>query len=181
MELKDLSDYTDVSIAPLLFFSILTVDVAVLFLTRYFPELLGMPLNDWYTKFGLSAVLSDVLVIFLGFLIARYVYTWYFKKDYGWNPSVFAAVLVAVQAIHDVLFYFGVIVPLPKGENAMMDVFKAYAASGGAKIIFGDALLMLGSLSAFWFYSSLPAHVSLFSGAFVSYALTYILYTPPKV
>lgn len=176
-----LGDYKQVGVIPLLFFAILTVDVAVLFLTRYFPQFFGKPLNDWYTKFGLSAVLSDVLVILIGFLIARYLYTWYVAPTHGWSPLLFGALLVAVQAVHDFLFYIGVILPLPKGHNAMIDVFKAYAASGGAKIIGGDALLMLGSFGVASWYMSQPSHVVVAAGALVSYALTYILYTPPKL
>jgi hypothetical protein len=176
----DISDYRDVSEIPLLFFAILTIDVTVLFLTRYFPGFFGKPLNDWYTKFGLAAVLSDVLVILIGFLIARYLYTWYFKEEYGWKPLVFGALLVVVQAVHDILFYVGVILPIPKGHNEMMDVFKAYAASGGAKIIGGDALLMLGSLVVALWFKTQPSHVIVSVSSLVSYALTYILYTKPQ-
>jgi hypothetical protein len=179
MKPEAISDYKNVSIIPLLFFAILTVDVTVLFLTRYFPRFFGKPLNDWYTRFGLAAVLSDVLVILIGFLITRYLYTWFVEPKYGWNLNLFAALLVVVQAVHDALFYFGIIVPLPAGENDMMDVFKAYS-NAGAKIIAGDALLMLGSLGTALFYMSQPSHVVVGCSAVVSYALTYILYTSPK-
>jgi hypothetical protein len=177
----DISDYKEVSDIPLLFFAILTIDVTVLFLTRYFPGFFGKPLNDWYTKFGLAAVLSDVLVILIGFLIARYLYTWYFKAEYGWNPLTFAGLLVAVQAVHDFLFYIGVILPIPKGHNDMMDVFKAYAASAGGKIIGGDALLMLGSLGVALWFKTQPSHIVASVSVLVSYALTYILFTKPHL
>ena len=179
MKPEAISDYKNVSIIPLLFFAILTVDVAVLFLTRYFPGFFGKPLNIWYTRFGLAAVLSDVLVILIGFLITRYLYTWFVEPKYGWNTALFAALLVVVQAIHDVLFYIGIILPIPEGENDMMDVFKAYS-KGGARILGGDALLMLGSLGVALFYMSQPSHVVVGCSALASYALTYILYTKPK-
>lgn len=180
MTVPDISAYSNVWDIPLLFFAILTVDVCVLFLTRYFPEFFGRPLNDWYTKFGLSAVLSDVLVILIGFLIARYIYTIWFKPTMGWNPAVFVGLLVVVQLIHDVLFYKGVIVPLPKGHNEMIDVFKAYAESAGARILAGDAGLMIASAGFAFAYKAIPMHATAAISVVVSYALTYILYTPPK-
>ena len=70
--IPDLSNYKKASdILPLLF-GILTLDTLVLFLARagYF----GKALNVWYDRFGILAVLSDVLIILIGFLIARYVY-----------------------------------------------------------------------------------------------------------
>ena len=82
MKLPDISDYKNIADQPILFFAILTVDVVVLFLTRYFPQYLGKSLNNWYNKFGLSAVLADVLIILIGFVIARYIYTIYIKPNY---------------------------------------------------------------------------------------------------
>ena len=159
---------------PLLGLSILVVDVAVLFLTRYRPDWMGMPLNDWYTRFGGLAVLSDVAVIAIGFWLARWIYSVWFSGAGLW---VFLAILVAVQAVHDILFYLGVILPIPRGANAMMDVFKAYAASGGAKIIAGDAGLMLGSAAVFLGLESLPLSAQWFVGLLTVYALPYILTT----
>lgn len=159
---------------PLLLLAILVVDVFVLFLTRYRPDWLGMPLNKWYTKFGVLAVLSDVTIIAIGFALARWIYnTWFSGAGLTW----FLGILVAVQAIHDILFYLGVIVPFPRGVNAMMDVFKEYAASGGHKIIVGDAGLMLGSAAAFMGLERLPVAGQWFVGILTLYTLPYILYT----
>ena len=172
----DISDYKNNNDLIVLFFAILTVDVIVLFLTRYFPNILGETLNEWYDRFGLNAVLSDVLIILIGFIIARYVYTTYFKKAYGWNPTLFVGLVVLIQAIHDVLFYVGVIKPIPFGHNQMIDVFKKYS-NAGAKIIVGDAGLMIASALVAFFYKSQPQHVFASSSVLVSYALPYILYT----
>lgn len=159
---------------PLLLVSILALDTIVLFLTRYFPGWLGLPLNKWYTKFGLLAVISDVTIIAIGFALARWVYNTWFSGQGLW---VFLGLLVAIQAVHDILFYLGVILPLPRGVNAMMDVFKEYAASGGGKIIVGDAVLMLGSAAIFLGLERLPASGQWFVGILTAYALPYILYT----
>lgn len=161
---------------PLLLLAITVVDVLVLFLVRYFPQIMGGPLNTWYTKFGLLAVISDVTVIAIGFALARWVYTtWFAGRGLWW----FLGILVIVQAIHDILFYLGVILPIPRGVNAMMDVFKDYAAGGGAKIILGDSGLMLASAAIFMGLEKLPATAQWFVGLLAAYTLPYILLTRP--
>lgn len=162
---------------PLLITAILIVDVVVLFFTRYFPGFLGTPLNKWYTQFGLLAVISDVTIIAIGFALARWVYnTWFAGSGLLW----FLGILVAVQALHDILFYLGVILPLPRGHNAMMDVFKEYAANAGGKIILGDAGLMLASAAVFLGLEQLKPEGQWFAGLLAAYTMPYILLTPPR-
>ena len=110
--IPDISDYYNNYDILLLFFAIFFVDVVVLFLVRYFPDFFGKALNDWYTDFKFTAILSDVLIILLGFIIARYVYTTWIKPHYGWNPLLFLALLVGIQIVHDILFYLAIILPL---------------------------------------------------------------------
>lgn len=174
----NISNYKHSMDNVLLFFAILTVDVFVLFLVRYFPTVFGEDLNAWYDEFQLTAVLSDVLVIFLGFVIARFVYTIYLEPLYGWNPLLFVGLLVLIQLIHDVLLYLFVILPIPEGHNAMIDRFKRYS-SGGVKILVGDAVLMILSALVAFFYKSQPAHLVAPLNALVVYAMTYILHTKP--
>ena len=173
--IPDLSNYKKASdILPLLF-GILTLDTLVLFLARagYF----GKALNVWYDRFGILAVLSDVLIILIGFLIARYVYTLFLKPTYGWNPALFIGLVVIVQAIHDTLFFLGIIRPIPRGLNGMMDVFKDYSVELGAKIIGGDALLMIGSWAFASLYASIPQHAFIAAAALTGYMLPYALTT----
>jgi hypothetical protein len=99
MYLRSISDIV------LLFFSVLSLDTAVLFLARY-ADVGGKSLNEWYDRFGLVAVLSDVSIIVIGFLIAQVVYPFLFST-YSLLP--FLGVVVSVQAIHDILFYFFVV------------------------------------------------------------------------
>jgi hypothetical protein len=62
----------------------------------------------------------------------------------------------------------------------MIDVFKAYAEGAGAKILAGDAGLMVASAALTFAYKAIPVHATAAISVVVSYALTYILYTPPK-
>ena len=47
--------------------AILFVDTFLIFLVRFFPQIFGQPINDWYDQFGLAAVLSDVSIIGFSF------------------------------------------------------------------------------------------------------------------
>ena len=134
IELPDISNFRDTSDLFYIFFAILTIDVIVLFLTRYY-KIGGKFLNEWYDQFNLLAVLADVMIIFIGFLIARYIYTTYFYERFQWSPVYFIILLCIVQLVHDIIFYLGVIKPLPAGHNEMIDVFKRYAEDLGATVL----------------------------------------------
>lgn len=180
MLLGDITDYENNGDWAYILLGILIVDVIVLFLTRYFPDFLGKNLNIWYERFGLSAVISDVFIIAIGFALARYAYRYFVPMSTEpMNVWLFLALLVGIQAIHDILFYVGVIVPLPRGHNRMMDVFKDYAA-GGWRIIAGDAGLMLGSAFVAMALKEAPTHLTVFTGLLTIYTLPYILETTNK-
>jgi hypothetical protein len=173
----DISNYKDLNLLVIIITAITILDVIVLFFTRYFPDWLGEPLNKWYDKFEFLAVLSDVLIIAIGFILTQVVYTHFFSEKYGWNVWIFLALLIGIQLVHDLVFYFGIIKPLPEGHNRMIDVFKEYAASGGAKILFGDSLLMLGSaLIAFALKDQSPFVIAA-AGIGALYTMPYILNT----
>lgn len=159
--------------------AILIVDVIVIFFVRLVPDVLGKPINVWYERFGLSAVLSDVLIIAIGFYLARYAYTYFLPPEVGFNPWYFIAILVGIQALHDILFYLGVILPIPRGHNRMMDVFKDYSA-GGIKVIASDTAMMV--FSALFAMMLKEAGHEVYTGValFTVYTLTYILETKNK-
>jgi hypothetical protein len=173
--LPDLSDYKKVGDILPLFFGILTLDTLVLFLAR--AGFFGKALNKWYDRFGLLAVLSDCLIILIGFLIARYLYTIFLKPSHGWNPLLFIGLVVVLQVIHDILFFLGIIRPIPRGWNGMMDVFKDYSIELGGKIIGGDALLMIGSWAFASLYKAIPQHAFIGAAALTGYLLPYAITT----
>jgi hypothetical protein len=157
----------------MLLVAILVVDVVVIILSRH-TGIFGNVLNTWYDRFGLNGVIADVLSIAIGFWLARWVYnTWFAGRGLAW----FLGILVLVQMIHDILFYVGVILPMPRGLNAMMDVFKDYSVENGWKIIVGDAGLMLASASIFMAMERLSAPWQIGVGLLTVYALPYALTT----
>lgn len=177
MLLGDLTRYETITDWPFILLGILIMDVLVLFLTKYFPNVFGKSLNEWYEVFGLNAVLADVFIIAIGFAIARYVYAYFVpSEDMATNLGLFLGILLVVQLLHDILFYFAVIKPLAEGHNRMIDIFKQYA-KGGAKILAGDAGLMLGSFVFAALLKEAPDHVAVSVGLLTLYTLPYILET----
>ena len=175
-ELPQIYNFNDTSDLIYIFFGILTLDTFVLFLTRYY-KIGGKYLNEWYDQFNILAVLADVMVIFIGFLITRYLYTNFVFEKLEYSLVYFLILLIAVQAIHDIFFYKGIIQQLPEGHNEMIDVFKKYAEDQGGVIIAGDAFLMLGSAFIALFYKYIPIDAFISINSVVVYALPYILFT----
>jgi hypothetical protein len=175
-KLPNISDYRDVHNIPYYILGILIVDVFVLFLVRYMG-IGGKSLNVWYDKFGILAVIADVFIILIGFVIAQYIYTIYIMPYYGWNPVVFILLVLFIQIVHDIAFYFLVVLPIPIGHNAMIDMYKAYAKENGSQIIIGDAMLMMASFLVTLGLKYLPTHAVSSIGILTTYTLPYILYT----
>lgn len=176
---NDISNYHVMSDLVYIIIAVLVVDVFVIILTRFFPEVFGTILNKWYNQFGLNAVIADVGIIVIGFLIGRYLYTGYVKDKFAegkWSPLWFTGTMVATQLVHDLAFYYGIIKQVPSGANAMIDVFKAYGESGGAKILFGDALMVVGSVLLAMGLKPLPSHAVAAIGSIATYLVPYFLY-----
>jgi hypothetical protein len=174
-KMADVSDWYETSDWVFIGIAVLIVDLVVLFLVRFFPDVFGRSINVWYNRFKLEAVLSDVLIIMLGFGIARYIYTEYVYPNYDWNPMYFTGLTVVVQVIHDILFYFGVIKQVQPGTNNMMDVFRDYANSGGAKVVAADSAMMVGSSFLSMLLKVTPGPWVAMIGMLAVYTLPYIL------
>jgi len=174
---EDISDFYQVSDWYYLFTAAIVVEVFVVAITRYFPSFSGKYLNLWYSRFKWSAVIADVLSVMIGFGIARYIYTELIYPNKDWNPGYFTGTAVAVQVIHDILFYFGVIKPLPEGKNGMIDVMKSYGEAGGAKLIAGDSVIMLGTSVGSMLLKASSPHIVVAVALISAYALPYFLET----
>ena len=172
---KDISEYENLYDWAYIIVAVIIVEVTVLFLVRYFPDIFGKYLNVWYNRFKLSAVLADVLIILIGFGISRYVYTEWIYPNHDWNALYFTATTVGIQLIHDVLFYIGIIRPINHGENGMIDIFKEYANEVGGKILVGDSLMIIGSSILAMLLKGSPGHVVASLALVSTYAIPYLL------
>lgn len=148
--------------------AVVWVDFVTIALHKIFG--LGKSLDAWYSTFGIVAVISDCLVIVLGILIAQF-----------FVPSApaltLAAVSIGVQLVHDYLFYLFVILPIPKGHNAMIDLFKSYAKENSWKILAADSAMIGSTVILADLLSEYSEKVVTFVGLLGAYALTYIIYT----
>ena len=81
--------------------AIVIVDLVVIYIARN-TNLLGNQINVWYNNFGLSAVILDVLIIMIGFIITRYIFKY---SKIRFSPTTFIIIALVVQIIHDILLY----------------------------------------------------------------------------
>jgi len=132
-------------------------------------SLFGKFINMWYTKFGLYAVLSDVASIMIGMMIASWLYN-------GSNFWAFMGTAVAVQWVHDILFYLGIILPMPEGVNAVIDLLKPYSRQAGFLAVLGDSWMMIGGLLFAKALQTMPSSIQLFSLFFSVYMIPYAIF-----
>jgi len=148
--------------------AVVWVDFFTIVISKVFH--LGKSLDKWYANFGIVAVLSDCLVIVLGIMIAQFIFP---------NASLLTLIVVAivVQIIHDSAFYYFVILGVPRGQNAMIDLFKEYAIENSWKILLADSIMIGSTVVIANYLSKLKTAYTSFVGLLGTYALTYIIYT----
>ena len=96
---KDISRFNNISDYLPIIAAILIVDIIGIILS--YSNLLGKNLKLWYQQFLLSAVLADVLVIFLVVIIARAIYYYIFDE---FSIINFILLMLVLQITHDILF-----------------------------------------------------------------------------
>lgn len=148
--------------------AVVWVDFITIALHKFFN--FGRSLDKWYAQFGAVAVISDCLVIVLGIMIAQFIVP-------GASTLILAAVSIAVQIVHDYLFYILVILGVPKGQNSMIDLFKEYASENSWKILVADSTMIGSTVVLADMLSEYSDSVTSFIGLLGAYALTYIIYT----
>ena len=148
--------------------AVVWVDFFTILLSKVFH--LGKALDKWYATLGILAIITDCLVIILGIMIAKFIAP-------GVNTITLAGVSIVVQIIHDVLFYYMVILGVPRGQNTMIDLFKEYAVENSWKILVADSAMIGSTVFLADYLSTLKASHTTFIGLLGVYALTYIIYT----
>lgn len=150
--------------------AVIVTDLLFILLNRY-DVLRSECLKKWYTKYELSAIIADVAIIFFVMTFTRaYVAP-------GKTGLSLLLVILAVQVVHDVMFYF-IFKSIPRGKSETMDFFKAYADEIGVKAIIGDSMMMGSAFVLSLFFSkymtSTVARVLMLTAAI--YAAPYVLY-----
>jgi hypothetical protein len=145
--------------------AVVWVDFVTIALHKLFG--FGKSLDKWYAQFGILALISDCLIIVLGILLAKM-----FLPQY---PLVYTA--VAIQIVHDLLFYQFVVLPTPRGHNQIIDLFKEYATENSWKIVAYDSLMVASTVLLAQQFATMKKTSVSFLGLLGAYALTYIIYT----
>ena len=147
------------------------VSLEILFIVFY--SRFSSNLRLWYNKFGLLAVIADVLIIFIGIIIARFVYPYVFGEKF--SLIKFIGLAVAIQITHDILFYY-MFKLVPRGRNMMLDTFKDYANEVGFKAVLSDSLMMISACVLSSYFVSLNLNSNIIILILSVYILPYAIY-----
>jgi hypothetical protein len=168
---KNIANFTQTSDYLPIFNSVLITDLFVILLLNL-SIIKSNVLKEWYNNYNLSAVIADVLIIFIGIIIARFLY-YYIFPDFSLLKFILLAVFI--QITHDLLFY-QIFKNIPKGTNRMFDTFKDYAKEVSYKALLSDSgmMIMASILSSYLVGKSLNTNIIVLIVA--AYCLPYLLY-----
>lgn len=129
-------------------------------------------LKEWYDKYNLAAVISDVLIIMLVLIITNKIY-YYIFKDFSIIKFIIIALII--QIIHDILFYF-LITIIPKGKNKMIDTFKKYANEISYSAIIGDSIMIITACLLCYYLINMDTNTNIIILIISMYIMPYLLY-----
>ena len=130
-------------------------------------------LEKWYSTYGFSAGLADVLSIVIVIIVARFLYFYIFTKE---NILHFIGLTVLVQWVHDILFYL-LFSYIPRGASKIMDTFKDYANENGATILFADSLMMISTILLATYFTSFSVNNNYILFIVALYLIVYFIYS----
>lgn len=168
---KNIANFNNTSDYLPLFTAVLITDLFVITLLNS-KVIKSKVLKEWYSQYNLSAVIADVLIILIGLIIVRAVYYSIFDE---FSIIKFALLAVAIQMIHDVLFYI-FFTNVPRGFNQMMDTFKDYADEVSYKAILSDSGMMVMASFIASYLASKDLNTNIIVMISSVYLLPYILY-----
>jgi hypothetical protein len=169
---KNLSKFDEVGDYLPIISAALIIDMIVL-LRIVFGYINIRSLNEWYNRFGLLAVIADVLSIVIGIIIARFLYSFIFKE---YSLILFLLLTVFVQIIHD-LSFAALFNSIPRNKSSILDVFKDYAKEVGVTILFADALMMISTILLGSYLATLKPNNNIIIFIISLYILPYLLYS----
>ena len=129
-------------------------------------------LRKWYEDYNLSAVVADILIIFIGLIIVRAIYYYIFTE---FSIFKFIALAFLVQFIHDILFY-AFFKSVPRGTNRMLDTFKDYANEVSYKAILADGGMMIMAALVASYLAGANLNTNIIVLTVTMYLLPYLLY-----
>jgi len=168
---KDISRFNNIDDYLPILTAILIVDMIVMILSIS-NIIQSNYIKVWYQKFFLSAVLADVLVLFIVVIFARAIYYYIFDT---FSIINFIIVMLALQITHDILFYI-MISMIPRGANKMIDVFQDYAKELSYGAIIGDSIMVIAIGLIASYLANFEANTNIIILVVFLYLLQFILY-----
>ena len=169
--LKNIADFSNTNVYLPLFNAVLITDLFVIFLSNI-GVIKSQVLRQWYSKYNLSAVIADVLIILMGLIITRAIYYYVFDS---FSILKFIILAVLVQIAHDILFYV-FFSSIPRGVNKMIDTFKDYATDVSYKAILADSGMMIMSCLIALYLVNKNTNTNIIVLISFVYLLPYLLY-----
>jgi len=136
--IKNIGNFNNINDYLPLFNAVLITDLFVILLLNI-RIIKSKVLRQWYSQYNLSAVIADVLIIFIGLIITRAIYYYIFDT---FSLIKFVILAVIIQLTHDILFYV-LFTNIPRGVNKMIDTFKEYGNEVSYKAILADSGMMV--------------------------------------
>jgi hypothetical protein len=169
---KNIGNFNDVGDYLPIVNAVINTDLLVIFLLyhRFFKS---SSLKKWYKNYQLSAVIADVLIIVIGIIIARYIYT-YFLRISSFSIWKFIGIALLVQITHDILFYL-FFNTTPIGYSQILDFFKGYAKEMGGYAIFGDSCMMIFACLLSSYFASMSLNTNIIILIFSVYLVPYMI------
>ena len=130
-------------------------------------------LKTWYKELNLSAVLADILIIFIGIMISRFLYPYIFTQ---YSLLKFLGLTVAIQVVHDILFY-QISLAVPRGQSRIMDIFKDYGKEKGVGAILADSTMMITAVLIASYLKGLGSNVNIITMIVSVYLVPYFIYS----
>ena len=130
-------------------------------------------LKTWYKDLSLSAVIADVLIIFIGIILARLLYPYIFKE---YSLVKFIGFAVCIQVVHDILFY-QLCMSVPRGRSQILDIFKDYGRENGYKAVLSDSAMMISAILIGSYLKGKSLNVNLITMIVAVYIIPYLIYS----
>lgn len=170
---KNISNFNNYSdLLPILNGAIIT-DIIVILLS-IFGYIDSKTLKTWYINYHINAVIADVLIIVIGIIITRFLYSRIFGNTF--SLVYFILLAVVVQIIHDILFYL-FFTTVPENRNKMLDTFKEYAKENGYKAMIADSLMVISTSILASIFASQTTNFNLILVIISVYFIPYLIYT----
>ena len=169
--LKNIANFNNINDYLPLLNGVLITDLFVIFLSNI-KVIDSNVLRKWYSQYNLSAIMADVLIIFIVLIITRALYYYVFDS---FSILKFIGLAVLLQITHDILFYV-FFTNVPRGVNKMIDTFKDYAKEASYRAILADSgMMIMASLIAFYLVNQ-STNTNIIVLIVFLYLLPYLLY-----